>query len=154
MPRSGENKDEKKNKRKSKGEMENEILQSLLEGGRYENGKLNEKADEVKIYEKAIPIAKEDETIIKTQSMLNVVLIQGRALKTFKDSDKFLNMVKEPGVRKSTVYFKNNLIKKLDKYPKLKNLPLSLNTFKDYADIIKKICKKIGSTLNSSLHYF
>ena len=37
MPRSGENKDEKKNKRKSKGEMENEILQSLLEGGRYEN---------------------------------------------------------------------------------------------------------------------
>ena len=96
------------------------------------------KADEVKSYEKAIPIAKEDETIIKTQSMLNVVLIQGRALKTFKDSDKFLNMVKEPGVRKSTVYFKNNLIKKLDKYPKLKNLSLSLNTFKDYADIIKE----------------
>ena len=52
-------------------------------------------------------------------------------------------MVKEPDVRKSTAYFKNNLIKKLDKYPKLKNLSLSLNTFKDYADIIKKICKKI-----------
>ena len=115
MPGSGTNKDERENEGKSKDEMEYEILQSLLEDGRYKNGKLNEKADEVKNYENAIPIVKEEETIIKTQSILNVVHRQGRVFKTFKDSDKFLNMLIEPGLRKSTVYFKNNLIKKLDK---------------------------------------
>ena len=104
--------------------MKNEILRSFLEGDRYENDELNEKADEVKNYEKVISIVKEYETTIKTQKkiILNAVHSQGRVLKKFIDSDKFLDMVKELGVSKSTIYFKINVIKKLNKYPKLKNL--------------------------------
>ena len=42
-------------------------MRSLLEGDGCKNGELNEKAGKVKNYEEAIRIAKEYETIIKTQ---------------------------------------------------------------------------------------
>ena len=75
-------------------------------------------------------------------------------LKGSKDSDKFMEVVKDLAVSKSTIYFKINFIKILDKYPKLKKSSLSLNFFKDYAKTLKESCKKVGVSLNSSFHYF
>ena len=55
----------------------------------------------------------------------------------FEQSDKYLDMVKELGGSKSTIYFKIDLIKMLDKYPKLKELIVVFKTFKDYPKTIK-----------------
>ena len=50
-------------------------------------------------------------------------------LKRIKDSERFADMLKELGVSRSTVSFKSNLLKLLEKYPKLKKSSLSLNIF-------------------------
>ena len=55
----------------------------------------------------------------------------------FEQSDEYLDMVKELGGSKSTIYFKIDLIKMLDKYPKLKELIVVFKTFKDYPKTIK-----------------
>ena len=127
--------------------MNSEILRSLVEADGYENDELIEKNNRVPNFEEAIPIVKEYERIIRTQkeSMLNVAYRQGCVFKKFKESDKFMGMVKELGVSKSTIYFKINLIKILDKHTKLNKSSLSLNFFKDYAKTTKEICKESRS---------
>ena len=62
-----------------------------------------------------------------------------------------MGMVKELGVGKSTIYFKINLIKILDKHTKLNKSSLSLNFFKDYAKTTKEICKESGSQFKKSM---
>ena len=54
---------------------------------------------------------------------------KGKFLKRIKDSERFPDMLKELGVSRSTVSFKSNLLKLLEKYPKLKKSSLSLNIF-------------------------
>ena len=92
----------------------------MVEGEVYENKEFNKKADNLKHFEEAIPVVKEYETIIRSQkkSILKVTYKQVIVFKKFKASDKFLEMVKEIGLSKSTVYFKIKLAKILDKYPK------------------------------------
>ena len=65
-------------------------------------------------------------------------------LKRIKDSERFADMLKELGVNRSTVSFKSNLLKLLEKYPQLKKSSLSLNFFfKNYFKSIKEVCKKV-----------
>ena len=51
-------------------------------------------------------------------------------------------MVKDFDVIKSTMTFKINIVKLIDKYPKLKNLLLLQCFMKDYFKLIKETCEE------------
>ena len=51
-------------------------------------------------------------------------------------------MVKQFGYSKSTIIFKINTVKLINKYPKVKNSSLSLNFLKKYFKLIKEICEE------------
>lgn len=119
-------------KRNIKDDVKNKLIRSLIESDVFENDQLALRADNVSNYEEVIPIVKEHETVIrlKKKSILNVASRQDIIFERFKESEKFVEMVKELGVSKSTIYFKFNFILFLGKYLKLKKFPLSLNFLK------------------------
>ena len=112
-----------------------------MEGGIYQDEKLNKRADKLTNYEKVIPIVKKCEKVIRSQnkSILTVASRQSGACKVFKNSDKFLEMVKELGVSKSAIYFKTNLIKILGKYLKQKKkiVVVKIIFLNDYTKALK-----------------
>ena len=103
--------------------IKNKILRSLVEGERYKNDKLKNRADQVKSYRDDIPIIMKYKTIIQRQKIeiLSLAYRQGCIFKRLKDCHDFWDMGVELGISKSTVNFKINLIKLLDKFPKLKS---------------------------------
>lgn len=112
--------------------MKIELVRSLVEFDVSKNEDLAKMADNVINYEGAIPVVKEYQIVIRFQKkcMLNAEHRQGCVFKIFKESNKFVEMVKELEVSKSTIYFKINLVKILGKYPKLKKSSLSLTFLK------------------------
>lgn len=73
----------------------------------------------VKKYEEIIPT--------KKKKFLKKFSQQGKAFHRFKEKEKFITMVKEFKVNRSTVIFKINIIKSIDKYPKLIKSSVTLN---------------------------
>ena len=49
-----------------------------------------------------------------------VAFYQGKIFKSFKEKEKFKKMVEELNIHKSTIIFKINVFKLINKYPKLK----------------------------------
>ena len=54
-------------------------------------------------------------------------------------------MIKEFGISLSSAYFKVNILKLPQKYPKLKKSPLILNFLKTYLKTTKEVCKEKGT---------
>ena len=84
-----------------------------------ETEEFNEKADKVEKSKDAATIIKQYEEIIRTKKK-NIVCIayhQGKVFRRFKAKEKFIKLVKEFKVLKSTVTFKMNIIKLIDKRP-------------------------------------
>lgn len=80
----------------------------MVESDICKNKELNEKADNIINYEESIPVVKENETIIKfkEKGILSCVYRQGIMLGKFKQSENFVEMLKQIRVSKSMVYFK------------------------------------------------
>ena len=79
----------------------------------------NKKAAKVEKSKDAATIIKQYEEIIRTKKK-NIVCIayhQGKVFRRFKAKEKFIKLVKEFKVLKSTVTFKMNIIKLIDKRP-------------------------------------
>ena len=79
------------------------------------------------------------------EEIINIlfVLCIGRALllKSFQEKENLIRIMS-----KSTIIFKINMVKTIDKYPKLKNLPMGIVRFiKKNFKLIKKICKEKAS---------
>lgn len=81
----------------------------------------------------------------KKKSTLNVVLREGKIFKILKESKKIVEMIKELSFSRSTIYFKINFVKILEKYPKLKTSSLLLNPFRSYLKTIKEMSKESGN---------
>ena len=92
-------------------------------------------------------MVKEYHTIISSQKkdILNVAYRQGIIFKKIKVYGKLLEMIKEIGVSKSTIYLKTKFLKTLDKCPKLKKLYFSLKLFNNNSKTIKETCKESQS---------
>lgn len=73
----------------------------------------------VKKYEEIIPT--------KKNKFLKKFSQQGKVFHRFKEKEKFITMVKEFKVNRSTVIFKINIIKSIDKYSKLIKSSVTLN---------------------------
>ena len=62
---------------------------------------------------------------------------QGKVFKKFKENRKFIEMVKQFGVSKSTIIFKINIVKLINKHHKIRNSSHSLHFLKNYFKMIK-----------------
>ena len=58
----------------------------------------------------------------------------------FRDKEKFIKLVNEFKVHKTTIIFKINIFKLCEKYPKLLKSSIGLGFLKDYYKDIKEIC--------------
>ena len=63
-------------------------------------------------------------------------------LKRFKDKERFVRLVNEFKVHKSTITFKINIFKLCGKYTKLIKSTIGLGFLKNYNKDIKEICNK------------
>ena len=70
-----------------------------------------------------------------------VAFYQGIIFKRFKEKEKFQEMVGKLKIHKSTITFKINVFKLIEKYPKLMRSSVTLTFLKNYLKDIKKVCE-------------
>ena len=74
--------------------------------------------------------------------MISIAYHQGKTLKRFKEKEKFVKLVSELGIHKTTIIFKINVYKLSEKYPKLLRSSIGLGFFKNYHKDIKAVCEE------------
>ena len=77
--------------------------------------------------------------------MISVAYYQGKLFKRFKEKKKFIQMVSKLEIHKSTLIFKINVFKLIEKHPKLMKSSVTLTFLKNYLKDIKKICEENSS---------
>ena len=100
-----------KKKQMAKEVIREQQIGSLPGSENIETADLNEKAEKVEKCKNAATMIKEFEEIISTnkKSIICLAYQQGKVFRQFKEKEKFLNMVKEFKVNKSTMIFKMNM---------------------------------------------
>ena len=134
----------KKAKRPSKEEIKKQLLESMIIDEVVEFEDLNKEAEEIREPEKAAEVIKQYEDIIKMKKkgMISIAYHQGKTLKRFKEKEKFVKLVSELGIHKTTIIFKINVYKLSEKYPKLLRSSIGLEFFKNYHKDIKAVCEE------------
>ena len=135
----------KKAKRPSNEEIKKQfILESIIIDEVVEFEDLNKEAEEIREPEKAAELIKRYEDIIKMKKkgMISIAYHQGKTLKRFKEKEKFVKLVSELGIHKTTIIFKINVYKLSEKYPKLLRSSIGLGFFKNYHKDIKAVCEE------------
>ena len=109
-----------------------------------ETDELNKQAEEVQKLEDAADLIKQQKNIttIKKKGIINIAFHQGRVFKKFKDKEKFITLVNKPGIHKTTIVFKINVFKLIEKYLKLMKSSIGLSFLKYYYKDIKEICNE------------
>ena len=104
---------------------------------------LNERAEKVEKPENAVNIIMEYEEILraKKKGIIMVTFYQGKIFKRFKGKEKFQEMIEKLKIHKSTIIFKINVFKLIEKYPKLMKSSVTLTFLKNYLKDIKKVCE-------------
>ena len=81
----------------------------------------------------------------KKEGHIAVAFYQGKIFKRLKEKEKFIQMVGKLKIHKSTIIFKINLFKLIEKHPKLMKSSVALTFLKNYFKDIKQICKENSS---------
>ena len=73
-----------------------------------EPDELNKQAEEVQDPKEAADVIKQYEEIIRTEKkgIINIAFHQGKVFKQFKEKDKFITLVNQFNIRKTTIIFK------------------------------------------------
>ena len=108
----------------------NKYRSNFSNGERHQNKELKDKAKKVEKRDEAAQIILEFEQIIRSKYKNMVGIPTSQVFEKFKENVKFIEMVKQFGVGKSTIIFKIKIVKLINKYPKAKNSSLSLKLFK------------------------
>ena len=124
--------DSKDTKRLSKNEIKKELLESIIINEVVESAELNKKAEEMA---EVINIS------LKRRS-ISIAYYQGKVFKRFKEKEKFIKLVSQLGIHKSTIIFKINVFKLYERYPKLLRSSIGLGLFKNYHKDIKTVNKE------------
>ena len=82
---------------------------------------LNQQAEEVQDPKEAADVIKQYEDIIRTKEkdIINIAFHQEKFFKRFKEKDKFITLVNQFNIHKTTIILKINIYKLCEKYPKL-----------------------------------
>ena len=70
-----------------------------------------------------------------------IAFYQGKNFKRFKEKEKFKEMVGKLKIHKSTIIFKTNVFKLIEKCPKLMRSSVTMTFLKNYLKDIKKVCE-------------
>ena len=134
----------KKTKRLSNEEIKRQLIESMVKNDIIETEELNKMAEEVEKPEDAAAVIKQYKDIIRTKkkNIISITYHQGKVFKRFKDKEKFIRLINEFKVHKSTIILKINIFKLIGKYPKLMKLSIGLGFLKNYYKDIKKICEE------------
>ena len=73
---------------------------------------------------------------------------QGKVFKRLKDKEKFMKLVNELEIHRGPTIFKINIVKLIDKHPKMVKSSMTLGFLKNYYKDFKEICTKIQTSLN------
>ena len=108
-------------RRRSKEEIKKQLMDSIVNNDIIGKRELNEKADKVEKPEDVAAVIKQYEDIIcpKNKIIISIAYHQGIVFIQFKDKEKFVKLVNELKVHKSTMIFKINIFKLIDKHRKL-----------------------------------
>ena len=106
----------------SREEIKMQLIHSLINSEKVETEDLKKQAHEVQKCKEATIIVEEYEDIIRTKkkNIISIAYQQRKVFRRFKEKQKFIVLVKEFKVHKSTMIFKINIVKLIDKYPKTK----------------------------------
>ena len=137
--------DSKKAKCPSKEEIKKQLLESMIIDEVVSFEDLNKEAEEIRKLEKAAEVIKRYEDIMKMKKkgIISVAYHEGKVFKKFKEKEKFVRLVSELGIHKTTIVFKINIFKLREKYPKLLRSSIGLGFFKNYHKDIKAVCEEI-----------
>ena len=132
-----------KTRRLSKEEIKQPLIDSIFNNDIIETEELNEKADKVEKPKDAAAIIKQYKDIIRTKRKnISIAYHQGQVFKRFKDKEKFIKLVNEFIVYKSTTIFKINIVELIDKHPILMKSSVTLGFLKNYYKDFKQICNE------------
>ena len=108
---------------------------------------LNELAEKVQKPEEAADIIKQCKEILRTKrkGIVSVAYYQGKIFKRFKEKEKFIQIVNKLKINTSTIIFKINIFKLIEKHPGLLKPSVTLTFLKNYLKDIKKVCDKNSS---------
>ena len=139
----------KQSRRPNKEQIEKELLNSFVYDD-INKEDLSARADTIKDYQETIKVIKECENIIKMnkKKIIGFPYEQGKIFKKFKEDTKFKNLVEQFKIKKSTIIFKINIVKLVDKYKRMLTSSVMLNFLKSYFKDIKSICKENPELFN------
>ena len=107
---------------------------------------LNKLAEKVEKPGDAADIIKQYEEILRTKrkGMISVVYYQGKIFKRFKEKEKLIQMVSRLKIHKSTIIFKINIFKLIDKHPRLMKSSVSDFDFSEefFEGYQENMCRK------------
>ena len=118
----GNSEKSKKTKRLNKDEIKKQLIESIIINNAIEIDNLNELA------EKVANIIKQYEEILRTKrkGIISVAYYQGKLFKRLKEKEKFIQMVSNLKIHKSTIIFKISILKLIQKHPKLMKSSVTL----------------------------
>ena len=124
----------KKTKRLSKEEFKKDLINSRVNNDVIETAELNKKADRLQKPEDAAAVIQAYENIIpaKKKGIICIAYQQVKLFKRLKDKEKFVQLVKDFQVQKSTIIFKTNVFNVIEKFRGLKKSSLTLGFLKNY----------------------
>ena len=146
----------KKMKRLTHEEVKKQLIESFVINEVVETDELNKQADKQKKFKalrklqrwfkstktslekKAAKMIRKYENIIRTKKkgIINIAFHQGKVFKKFKDKEKFITLVSQLGIHKTTIIFKINIYKLCEKLLKSSiGLGFLKNHFKDILEI-------------------
>ena len=109
------------------------MTESITINNVIETEELKELAEKVEKPEVAANIIKQYQEIVRTKrkGIISIVYYQGKVFKRFRDKEKFVQMVSSLKIHKSTIIFKINVFKLIEKHPKLMKSSVTLNFLKN-----------------------
>ena len=139
----------KQSRRPNKEQIEKQLLNSFVYDD-INKEDLSARADTIKDYQEALKIIKECENIIKKnkKKIIGFAYEQGKILKNFKEDTNFKSLVEQSEISKSTIIFKINIVKLIDKYKRIVKLSVTLIFLKSCYKDIKSISKENPDLLN------
>ena len=139
----------KKTRKLTHDGIKRQLIESMLVNEVLESAELNKQAEKVEDPKEAAGVIKQYEDIIRTKKKgtINITFHQGKDFKQFKEKGKFITLVNQFNIHKTTIIFKINIYKLCKKYPKLLKSSVGLEFLKNHHKDIKQICGEKDFTI-------
>ena len=84
-------------------------------------------------------------TKLSKNNILTLAYQQGKVFQKFKSNNKFVSLLTEFGISKTTINFKTDIVKFIESYPKMKKSYISPFYLKYNFRVIKNVCQEHAS---------